>query len=105
VPPPPLVPGGRGTLAGERGGESGRVPVPTKGHTLWYSLYLYFVSESIGRKITHLKCWAVRNEMVSIFLHVRASFDRNFIYNLKVKKNIWFGARLGKILTFYQAGE
>jgi hypothetical protein len=32
VPPPPLVPGGRGTLAGERGG--GRVPIPTRGHTL-----------------------------------------------------------------------
>ncbi len=26
---------GRGTLAGERGG--GRVPIPTRGHTLWYS--------------------------------------------------------------------
>jgi hypothetical protein len=28
--------GGRGTLAGERGG--GRVPVPTRGYTLWYSV-------------------------------------------------------------------
>ncbi len=28
----------RGTLAGERGG--GRVPIPTRGHTLWYSLYV-----------------------------------------------------------------
>ncbi len=27
---------GRGTLAGERGG--GRVPIPTRGHTLWYSI-------------------------------------------------------------------
>jgi hypothetical protein len=30
---------GRGTLAGERG--VGRVPIPTRGHTLWYSLYIY----------------------------------------------------------------
>jgi hypothetical protein len=35
--------GGRGTLAGERWG--GRVPIPTRGHTLWYSVqctYTYF---------------------------------------------------------------
>jgi hypothetical protein len=41
-PPPPPPPGsgrrGRGTLAGERG--TGRVPIPTRGHTLWYSLYV-----------------------------------------------------------------
>jgi hypothetical protein len=34
--PPPFGSGRRGTLAGERGG--GRVPVPTRGHTLWYSV-------------------------------------------------------------------
>ncbi len=38
VPPlPPLV-RGRDTLAGERGG--GRVPIPTRGHTLWYSIFI-----------------------------------------------------------------
>ncbi len=36
--PPPLLPGGRATLAGDRGG--GRVPIPTRGHTLWYSTYI-----------------------------------------------------------------
>jgi hypothetical protein len=36
VCPPPLVPGGRGTLTGERGGW--RVPITTRGHTLWYSV-------------------------------------------------------------------
>jgi hypothetical protein len=36
--PPPFGPGGRGTLAGERRG--GRVPIPTRGHTLWYSVYI-----------------------------------------------------------------
>jgi hypothetical protein len=43
VTPPPSPPRfwGRGTLAGER--EVGRVPIPTRGHTLWYSLYTYFV--------------------------------------------------------------
>jgi hypothetical protein len=33
---PPFGSGGRGTLAGERGG--GRVPIPTRRHTLWYSV-------------------------------------------------------------------
>jgi len=44
VPPSPPGSGGRGTLAGERG--VGRVPIPTRGHILWYSLYIYmyFVS-------------------------------------------------------------
>jgi hypothetical protein len=32
--PPPFGSGGRGTLAGERGG--GRVPISTRGHTLWF---------------------------------------------------------------------
>jgi hypothetical protein len=39
--PPLFGSGGRGTLAGERRG--GRVLIPTSGHTLWYSLYMYFV--------------------------------------------------------------
>ena len=38
--PPPFGSGGRGTLAGERGGAYGRVPIPTRGHTLWHSLYV-----------------------------------------------------------------
>jgi hypothetical protein len=37
VCPPPGF-GGRGTLTGERG--VGRVPIPTRGHTLWFSLYI-----------------------------------------------------------------
>ncbi len=36
--PPPFGSGGRGTLAGEK--EGGRVPIPTRGHTL---RYIYFV--------------------------------------------------------------
>ena len=36
--PHPFGSGGRDTFAGERG--DGRVPIPTRGHTLWYSLYL-----------------------------------------------------------------
>jgi hypothetical protein len=46
--PPPLVPGGRGTLAGERWG--GRVPIPTRGHTLWNSVYMYFVLCSFNKQ-------------------------------------------------------
>ncbi len=39
-PPPPPGSGGytSGTLAGERG--VGRVSIPTRGHTLWYYLYI-----------------------------------------------------------------
>jgi hypothetical protein len=39
VCPPPFGTGGRGTLAGERGGE--RVPIPTRGHTHCGTLYIY----------------------------------------------------------------
>jgi hypothetical protein len=35
---PPLLGGGACTLTGERG--VGRVPIPTRGHTQWYSLYI-----------------------------------------------------------------
>ncbi len=38
APPPHRFWGERHTLAGERG--VGRVPIPTRGHTLWYSLYV-----------------------------------------------------------------
>ncbi len=38
VPPPLLGFGGRGTLAGERGG--GRVSIPARGHTLWFSVFI-----------------------------------------------------------------
>jgi len=41
---PPLI-RGRGPLAA-RGG--GRVPIPTRGHTLWYSIFtFYFVTEPV----------------------------------------------------------
>jgi hypothetical protein len=47
APFPPLwYWGGGGTLAGEKG--SGRVQIPTRGHTLWYSLCMYFVVYSVG---------------------------------------------------------
>jgi hypothetical protein len=36
--PPYSGSGGRDTLAGERGG--GRVPIPTRGHAMWYSIYI-----------------------------------------------------------------
>jgi hypothetical protein len=38
APPPVLGGGAHSTLAGKRG--VGRVPIPTRGHTLWYSLYI-----------------------------------------------------------------
>ncbi len=38
VPSPPLWSGGEGTLAGGKG--VGGVPIPTRGHTLWCSVYV-----------------------------------------------------------------
>jgi hypothetical protein len=46
--PLPFGTGGRGTLTGERGG--GRVPIPTMGHTLWYSVYLCTLSRQSNDK-------------------------------------------------------
>jgi hypothetical protein len=45
VCPPPPSSGRKGILAGERG--VGRVPIPTKGHTVWYSLYIRTFSISL----------------------------------------------------------
>jgi hypothetical protein len=58
--PSPLRFGGMGTLAGERGG--GRVPIPTRGQTLWYSVYictLCLFSSLINffEKVTNKRCW------------------------------------------------
>jgi len=68
---PPLVPGGRGTLAGERGG--GRVPIPTRGPTLWYSLYIYVLSG-----IHHLYR-TVHHKIKKTVLWVKVLFDEVFI--------------------------
>jgi hypothetical protein len=51
---PPPVSGGRGTLAGERG--VGRVPIPTRGHSLWYSLYIRTLWLPLSTKFS----WRVR---------------------------------------------
>jgi hypothetical protein len=52
--PPPPGSGGRGTLAGERG--VGRVSIPTRGHTLWYSLYTVNVlcERTVGYLYKHI---------------------------------------------------
>ncbi len=52
---PPPGSGGRGTIAGERG--LGRVPIPTRGHTLWYSLFIrIFVVVSVHSPRKHYVC-------------------------------------------------
>jgi hypothetical protein len=43
VPPPPFVPGGGAHSLAREGVYRVRVPIPTRGHTLWYSLYIYFL--------------------------------------------------------------
>jgi hypothetical protein len=45
---------GRGTFAGERG--VGRVPIPTRGHTLWYSVHIYVLCG-----------WKTRKEWICCF--------------------------------------
>ncbi len=55
--PPLLVPGGRGTLAGKRGG--GRVPIPTRGHTPY--VLCGVLPTLMYRKKAHAKksfCWS-----------------------------------------------
>ncbi len=59
VCPPPFGSGGRGTLAGERGGV--RVPIPTRGHTLWYSLYMYFVTLLVYSSLGNYSKWSPKN--------------------------------------------
>ncbi len=52
---------GRDTLAGEKGG--GGVPIPTRGHTLWYSVILYmYVLCVLGESLFSTLCIAVSNE-------------------------------------------
>ncbi len=53
LPPPPFGSGGRGTLDGERG--VGRVPIPTRGHTLWYSIRTLWCNRYLPSKAVALK--------------------------------------------------
>ncbi len=48
--PSPFGSLGRGTFDGERGG--GRVPIPTRGHTLLYSLYVCTLWVKVRYKLT-----------------------------------------------------
>jgi hypothetical protein len=57
--------------AGERGG--GRVPIPTRGPTLWYSLYIYVLSG-----IHHLYR-TVHHKIKKTVLWVKVLFDEVFI--------------------------
>jgi hypothetical protein len=54
VCPLPFGSGGRGTLAGERG--VGRVPIPTRGHRLLYSLYISTLCICIMHMFVYTVC-------------------------------------------------
>jgi hypothetical protein len=54
-PPPPFGSGGRGTLTGERRG--GRVPIPTRGHTLWYSANICTLWHVVCRHLSRYPIW------------------------------------------------
>jgi hypothetical protein len=62
--PPPALGGGAHSLA-ERG--VGRVPIPTRGHTLWYSLYLHTLWSS-PMKIQCICCYTIYR---LLFLNLR----------------------------------
>ncbi len=53
--PPPLWFGGRGTLGGEWGG--GRVPISTRGHILWYSVYICTLWSTGSNRISKYSHW------------------------------------------------
>jgi hypothetical protein len=64
VPPPPGC-GGRGTLADERW--VGRVPIPTRGHTLWHSIYntyIYIFTVCLRQLVT--SCLEERVELLEV---------------------------------------
>ncbi len=74
--PPPFGTGKRGTLAGERGG--GRVPIATRGHTMWYSVDTYFGPAILSRTVL-----------------------KNIGFSLKVGKSFRIHQNLSLILAFY----
>jgi hypothetical protein len=85
-PLPPVI-GGRGTLAGGTG--VGRVPIPTRGHTLWYSLYI----RTLWWKVKAFLLARDRNKMDSSFSKYNPYFSSIFeprriiLYNALQKIN------------------
>jgi hypothetical protein len=68
-PPPPLVRGG-GTLAYGRG--VGEVPIPTRGYTLWCSIYIsmyfvYFVLFSYAHRYVAVGLISATEDLISDF--------------------------------------
>ncbi len=86
VPPPHRVPGRRGTLACERGG--GRVPVPTMGHTLWYSINICTLC---GRGIWRIQKMNGKTEMNVVFTVKNPQLPRS----LKTASRVCCSGRLG----------
>ncbi len=79
--PSPLVPRGGDTLAGER--RSGRVPIPTSGHTFWYSVYV----RTLCCKLTGISGKSVIGAMFTCSASYSIS-SFSFIF-LQLKKNIY----------------
>ncbi len=78
-----MLPTGRilrgSTLAGERG--VGRVPIPTRGHTLWYSLYI----RTLWYKLrAHLDLSELLNLSVFSFRHSAWVCSVAFLFSLSV---------------------
>ncbi len=75
VPPPPPPPGsgGRDTLAGERGG--GRVPIPTRGHSLWYSLLYVLCGLQVAEYAAKLEQYDRAIQIYEQVGHLLNTFD------------------------------
>ncbi len=101
LPPPLFRSGGRGTLAGERGG--GRFPIPTRWNTLWYSLYeyiLYVLCANI-RFNFQTKClpWASKQSLLFSFQNSAQPVER--FQKLEGEERTVYG----KVLLYYHKLE
>ncbi len=94
--PPPALGGGAHSLA-ERG--VGRVPIPTRGHTLWYSLYLHTLWSS-PMKIQCICCCTIPSAILKFedFIGEAFPFQRHlprlWCINVSLRAK---GRRAGKL--------
>ncbi len=75
-PPPGSASGGKGTLAGERGG-GGRVPISARGHTLWYSIYVCTLCSSVLLYSIHSPFFWRILKKIMIFYGFKTPYKKN----------------------------
>jgi hypothetical protein len=86
TPPPPHPQasgsGGRGTIAGERGG--GRVPVPARGHSPWYSVYI----STLCIKLIRIKFVSYWQDPDSVGSRFEFSLTRVLVHSVNCPLNV-----------------